>query len=82
MFELITIYFGRIIANYIGATVRWTYGTIWITIFKKPKYTYSEYVNGPNDSTDSFDEVGHQFNNKIVGIITIALIAGMIISMT
>lgn len=82
MFDLIKIYYGRIVANYVGATVRWIYGTIWRTIFKKKKYTYSEYVYGPNDSTDSFDEVGHQFNNKIIGMITIAVVAGLIISFT
>ena len=82
MYDLIRYYLGRIVANYVGASVRWAYGTVWRTIFNKPKYTYSEYVNGPNDSDDHFDEVGHQFNNRIIGIITIGLFAGLIVFLT
>ena len=78
MFELIKIYLGRIVSNYIGATVRWTYGTIWRTILNKPKYTYAEYVNGPKDSEDSFDQIGHKLNNRIIGMIAVVLIIGLI----
>ena len=44
IFEIIT---GRFIFNVIGATVRWIYGTVWRTIFRKKKFTYKEYLYGP-----------------------------------
>lgn len=62
------IIIGRYIFNYIGGTVRWIYGSIWRTIFNKPKFTYNEYINGPKNLKDHFDEYGHQFNNRLVGI--------------
>lgn len=67
--DIFGITVGRIIFNYIGATIRWVYGTIWRTILNKPKFTYNEYVNGPKNSEDHFDNYGHQFNNRIIGII-------------
>lgn len=66
--------FGHHFLNYIGATIRWIYGSIWRTIFKKPKFTYKEYLYGPNNSIDHFDVYGHQFNNKIIGMVTFGLI--------
>jgi len=70
---------GRIILNYVGATVRWLYGTIWRTIFKKQKYTYKEYVYGPNNS-DWYDFNGHQFNNRIIGALFLVLIISFFVN--
>lgn len=65
--KIFSLVFGHIIFNYTGAIIRWIYGTSWRTILNKPKFTFNEYVNGSKNSTDNFDEFGHQFNNRIIG---------------
>ncbi|WP_456442583.1 hypothetical protein [Psychroserpens sp.] len=70
---------GGIIINYIGATVRWIYGAIWRTLFNKPKFTFNEYIHGPKNSDDYFDEMGHQFNNKIIGVIFIGILFSLLV---
>jgi len=57
----------RLFFNFIGACTRWVYGTIWRSLFKKPKYTFNEYLYGPKKSQDHFDIHGHQFNNRLIG---------------
>jgi len=69
----------HIILNTIGATVRWLYGTIWRTLFNKPKFTFEEYLYGPKDTEDYFDHTAHQFNNKLIAIITIGIIFGLLL---
>lgn len=61
------------ILNYIGGTVRWIYGTIWRTILNRPKFKFSEYIDGPEKPIDSFDNF-HGCVNHMVGIIVIGLI--------
>ncbi|TDN97732.1 hypothetical protein [Sunxiuqinia elliptica] len=58
---------GAEIFNFIGAVVRWTYGTIWRTIAREKKFTFKEYLKGPNDSDDWFDFAGHESVNRIIG---------------
>ena len=70
------IIFGRYIFNYIGGTIRWIYGSIWRTIFNKKKFTYKEYIYGPKNSKDHFDQFGHEFNNRVI---TVILLIGLII---
>ncbi len=65
---------GGAILNFTGGTLRWIYGSIWRTIFKKSKFTYREYIDGPKNSDDYFDSVGHRFNNIIIGIIFIGVV--------
>ncbi len=72
--DFFQIVIGRYIFNYIGGTIRWIYGSIWRTIFNKPKFTYQEYINGPKKSKDHFDEYGHQFNNRVIAIGFLGLI--------
>ena len=45
--DFFQIIIGRYIFNYIGGTIRWIYGSIWRTIFNKPKFSYREYIDGP-----------------------------------
>ena len=59
--------FGGEIFNFIGAVVRWIYGMTWRTIARKKKYTFMEYLRGPNNSDDWFDLTGHEFVNRLVG---------------
>ncbi|WP_148869322.1 hypothetical protein [Tenacibaculum adriaticum] len=55
------------ILNFVGGTIRWFYGSIWRTIFNKPKFKYSEYLFGPEKNSTHYDEFAHHFNNKIIG---------------
>jgi len=75
--ELIAVIIGRFLLNYIGRTLRFIYGTVWITIFKKPKFTYKEYIQGPKKKT-YYDENGHEFNNRMIGFIFIMIIVVLI----
>lgn len=65
---------GAVLYNFIGACVRWLYGTIWRTIAHKEKFQFHEYLYGPDNSDDYFDNVGHQFVNKVIGIITLVVV--------
>lgn len=56
------------IFNFIGAVVRWVYGMTWRTIAGKKKFTFKEYLRGPNNSDDWFEFGGHEFVNKIIGV--------------
>lgn len=73
------MFYGGPIYNFIGACVRWLYGTIWRTIARKPKFTFKEYINGPKNSDDYFDQTGHQFVNKIIGVLFIVSVIWIII---
>jgi hypothetical protein len=63
----------RFLLNYIGGTLRFIYGITWRTIFKKPKFTYKEYIYGPKKK-NYYDENGHEFNNRIIAFIFIIII--------
>tara|TARA_B100000949_G_C14237245_1_gene431754 strand:- start:314 stop:556 length:243 start_codon:yes stop_codon:yes gene_type:complete len=65
--------FVRAIFNFIGAGARWIWGSIWRTLFNKPKYKWREYLYGP-DNPDYFDEMGHRLNNGLIGILVLFLI--------
>lgn len=73
-------YFGRAFFNFIGATARWCYGNIWRTLCNKKKFTFNEYLNGPKES-GYYDDMGHQLNNGIIGIIIFVLIIVPIIQL-
>ena len=59
--------FGRLF-NFIGGSLRWKYGSVWRTIFNRPKFTFKEYLYGPNNSEDWFDQTGHGCVNIIIAI--------------
>ena len=63
-----------IVLDYFGAIIRWLYGTIWRTIANKPKFKFSEYINGPENSDDWFDFAGHSIINRVIGMITLLFI--------
>ncbi|MBN1769215.1 MAG: hypothetical protein JW842_11965 [Prolixibacteraceae bacterium] len=73
--------FGGVIFDYAVAVVRWIYGTIWRTIANKPKYKFTEYINGPENSDDWFDTIGHSFVNRVIGLIAIFSICWIIIKL-
>lgn len=69
--------FASYILNFIGGTFRYIYGTIWRTLFNKPKYRFDEYINRP-DNSDYYDKMGHNFNNKWIAIVVIAIMISII----
>lgn len=77
--DIIEIITGRFILNYIGGTIRYIYGTIWRTIFNRPKFTYKEYINGPKRK-NYYDEMGHEFNNRIIAFIVIGIIVCLLVN--
>lgn len=64
--------------NTLGASVRWCYGFLRRRLFNKPKYTFNEYLYGPKDSEDYFDQTAHQFNNKLIAILVIVGIVSVL----
>ena len=69
----------RLFCNLIGGTIRWIYGTVWRSLFKKPKFKYKEYVFGLEKSKNHYDAHGHDFNNVIVTIISIGILINIFI---
>lgn len=65
--------FVRAFFNFIGAGARWIWGSIWRTLLNKRKYKWKEYLYGP-DNPDYFDEMGHGFNNVLIGILVLFFI--------
>jgi hypothetical protein len=77
--DIFQILSGRFFLNYIGGTLRFIYGIIWRTIFDKPKFTYKEYIYGPK-KRNYYDEMGHEFNNRIIAFIFIGIIVIMLVN--
>lgn len=73
--------FGGLMFGFVGAVCRWIYGSIWRTIAKKKKFTFREYINGPDNSDDWFDLTGHGLVNRIVGMIILIIIACIIVKL-
>lgn len=65
---------GKFIQNLVGASVRWSYGTVWRTLSGKKRYTFTEYMYGPKYSDDWFDQKGHTFVNRIIGMVFIVVV--------
>ncbi len=65
-FRLIAAIVGGWLINFIGASIRWIFGTSWRTILNQPKFTFKEYLYGPNESDDWYDQKGHRLSNFIV----------------
>ena len=70
---------GSFIPIIIGGTIRYIYGSIWRTIFNKPKFTYKEYINGPKRK-NYYDEMGHEFNNRIIAFIVIGIVVCLLVN--
>jgi hypothetical protein len=74
-------FIGGVIFNFIGGCIRYLYGTLWRTIFRKKKYHFREYLNGPENTDDPFAAIDHQFVNRIVGFIALMLTCALIIKL-
>ena len=72
---------GGFILGYFGGIVRWIFGTIWRTIARKKRFKFIEYMNGPENSDDWFDQTGHKFVNRIVGMVSIVAIVIIILKL-
>lgn len=79
MDEIFVLGIIEVIFNFIGACIRWVYGTIWRTMAHKPKFTFKEYLNGPKKSSDFFDEFSHGTNNVIIGVVFFFIATAIIV---
>lgn len=68
------------VLNFTGGTIRWIFGSIWRTIFKKPKFSFEEYIYGPKDP-NYYDKTGHSFNNVLIGTLGLIFIIVPIIQL-
>lgn len=68
----------HLVINTIGGTIRWIYGSIWRTIFKKPKFSFKEYLYGKKKSKDHWDRQ-HMFNNGFVAIIFLIILGWILV---
>lgn len=56
----------RIIFNYLGACIRWAIGSVCRVLFKKTRFTFNQYLNGPKKEYDKFDDYDES-KNIIIG---------------
>lgn len=68
---------GLVILNFIGACVRWALGSL----SKKNKFTFKEYLNGPKNSSDFFDQQVHGANNEWIGGVFLFLVVMILMSL-
>ncbi|APS40628.1 hypothetical protein [Salegentibacter sp. T436] len=78
MSEFIGFVVIEIIFNFIGAVIRWWFGTIGRTIKNKPKHKFTEYLNGPKNP-DHFDNQAHGTNNVIIGVVSTIVIILLVV---
>lgn len=71
--EIVGLIIFKVILNFIGGVIRWTWGILWRTLLGKPKYSFKEYLYGPKKSKDHWDK-HHMFNNCFIAIVFIALV--------
>ena len=70
---------GSFIFNFVGACTRWTWGQLRIRIFGGQKFTFKDYLNGPQNSDDEIiDGFGHGFVNTVIGFITIMIVLALL----
>ena len=75
------MFYGGIIFNFIGASFRWIVGSIWRTLLSRNKYSFSEYLNGPNDTDEQIDKLGNGLINRVTGFVLLMIICWLIISL-
>lgn len=45
----------RMVFSFIGALVRWVFGSIWRTLTRKQKYTFKDYLLGAKSSDNEIN---------------------------
>lgn len=58
--------------NFIGGTTRWLWGTLWRSMARRKKYTFKEYLHGPNPPEPG--QEFHEVNNFFIGIVVFIFI--------
>ncbi len=71
-------YLPAYILQVIGACLRYVYGSIWRSIFNKPKFTYKDYLNGPK-KYDNHEKFTHRYNNQIIGLLFLGVLLNLLI---
>ncbi|WP_411896125.1 hypothetical protein [Winogradskyella sp. A2] len=72
MGEIIGEFIFYVLLNYIGGTTRWIFGSIWRSLFNKPKYTYKEYIYGPQEP--DFYDSAHTFINGAIAVVFVIIL--------
>ncbi|MEQ3662474.1 MAG: hypothetical protein ABNG98_00880 [Flavobacterium sp.] len=75
--DFFQMFIGGYILSLIGGTLRFVFGSLKRKILNQPKFTYSEYINGPKKS-NHYDDFGHAFVNKVIGFCFLAFIVVML----
>lgn len=70
--EIIGEFIFYFLLNGIGGTIRWVFGSLWSTLFNKPKYTFKEYIYGP-ENANHYDSV-HTFVNGLIAVVFIVVL--------
>jgi hypothetical protein len=65
---------GSYITNFIGGCCRWAWGQIRLKLFGGPKFTFNEYLNGPNNGDEIIDTYGHGCINHVIGIVVLMIL--------
>ena len=68
------MFYGGYIFEFVGAVLRWVFGSIIRIVFNRKRFRFREYLYGPEDSDEWFDTVGHEFVNRLIGAGSIVLI--------
>jgi hypothetical protein len=69
-FSLFAI-FKNLILNLLGATFRWTFGTIWRKLGNYPTFTIGDYLRGAKQIDPSLCKWDHEALNKLLGMFTL-----------
>lgn len=78
-------FLGRLVGHglqWLGGAVRYLYGTVIrdLKLTKRQRYTFKEYVNGPDQPNDVvFDTIGHRFNNRLLGLVIAGVLLAILI---
>ncbi len=79
MIEEVVVYtIFNLILNTIGGIIRWIYGSIWRTIFNKPKFEFKEYLYGSKKSKSHWDRQ-HMMNNGLIAIVFLIVLGWIFI---
>jgi hypothetical protein len=78
--DFFQIFIGGYILNLTGGTLRFVFGSLKRKILNQPKFTYSEYINGPKKS-NHYDDFGHTFVNKAIVFCFLVFVIAMLVNL-
>jgi len=67
MEEIVGVFF-KMTFNFLGACIRWFFGSIQRIVLKKRRYTFKEYLLGPEELLDIDDDYDVSKNIIVGGV--------------